>query len=52
MNIFVKNSHQLAKLRSVLKERIHHLISSKHKEKTLGALKKYENMKKETCHEP
>ena len=46
MNIFVKNSHLLAKLRSVLKERIHLLTSSKHKETTLGARKKHENMKK------
>ena len=44
MNIFVKNSHLLAKLRSVLKERIHLLTSSKHKETILGARKKHENM--------
>ena len=44
MNIFVKNSHLLAKLRSVLKERIHLLTSSKHKEIILGARKKHENM--------
>ena len=31
MNIFVKNSHLLAKLQSALKERIHLLTSSKHK---------------------
>ena len=43
MNIFAKNSHLLAKLRSVLKERIHLLTSSKHKETTLGARKKHEN---------
>ena len=40
----MKNSHLLAKLRSVLKERIHLLTSSKHKETTLGARKKHENM--------
>ena len=44
MNIFVKNSHLLAKLRSVLKERIHLLTSSKHKKTTLGARKKQEKM--------
>ena len=42
MNIFVKNKHLLAKLRSVLKERIHRLISSKHKEITLSDRKKNE----------
>ena len=46
INIFVKNSHQLAKLRRVLKERIHLLTSSQHKETTSGACKKHENMKK------
>ena len=44
MNIFVKNSHLLVKLRNALKERIHLLTSSKHKEITLGARKKHENM--------
>ena len=44
MNIFVRNSHLLAKLQSVLKERIHLLTSSKHKETILGARKKHENM--------
>ena len=44
MNIFVKNSHLLAKLRSVLKQSIHLLTSSKHKETTLGARKKYKNI--------
>ena len=46
MNIFVKNSHLLAKLRSVLKERNHLLTSSKHKETTLGVRKKHENIRK------
>ena len=46
MDIFVKNSHLLAKLQSVLKESIHLLTSSKHKETTLGARKKHENMTK------
>ena len=36
MNIFVKNNHLLAKLRSILKEHIHLLTSSKHKKTTLG----------------
>ena len=49
MIIFVKNSELLVKIRSVLKERIHLLTSSKHKERTLYAFKKYENMIK-TCH--
>ena len=44
MNIFVKNNHLLTKLQNVLKERIHLLTSSKHKEITLGAHKKHENM--------
>ena len=44
MNIFVKSNHLLMKLRSVLKERIHLLTSSKHKETTLDARKKHENM--------
>ena len=44
MNIFVKNSHLLAKRRSVWKEPIHLLTSSKHKETTLGARKKYKNI--------
>ena len=44
MNVFKKNSHLLAKLRSVLKERVHLLISSNYKETTLGARKKHENM--------
>ena len=35
INIFVKNSSLLAKLQSVLKERIHLLTSSKHRETTL-----------------
>ena len=43
MNIFVKNSHLLAKLQSILKERIHLFTSSKHKETTTGAPKKYQN---------
>ena len=45
LNIFVKNSHLLAKLQSVIKELIH-LTSSKYKETTLGARKKHD---KETC---
>ena len=45
MIIFVKNSHLLAKLRTVLKEPIH-LTSSEHEEATLGACKKQENMLK------
>ena len=44
MNIFAKNTQLLAKLRSVLKERIHPLTSSKHKEATLGTHKKHEIM--------
>ena len=44
MNIFVKSSHLLVKLRSILKERIRLLTSSKDKEITLGARKKHENM--------
>ena len=52
MNIFVKNSHLLAKLRSVLKERIHLLTSSKHKETILGARKKHENMIKRLVTKP
>ena len=44
MNIFLKNSHLLAKLRSALRERIHLLTSSEHKEITLAARKKHENM--------
>ena len=44
MNIFVKNSYLLAKLRSVSKERIHLLTSSKHTETTVGARKKHKNM--------
>ena len=43
MNIFAKNSHLLAKLRRVLKERIHLLTSSNQKETTLVARKKHEN---------
>ena len=46
INIFVKNSHQLAKLRSVLKKSIYLPTSSKHEETTLGDRKKHENMKK------
>ena len=45
MIIFVKNSHLLAKLRTVLKEPIH-LTSSEHEEATLGTCKKQENMLK------
>ena len=45
LNIFVKNSHLLVKLQSVIKELIH-LTFSKHKETTLGAHKKHD---KETC---
>ena len=45
MNIFVKNNHLLAKLRSVLKEHIN-LTSSKHKETILGARKKHKNIKR------
>ena len=44
MNIFVKSSHLLVKLASVLKEYIHLLISLKHKETTLCARKKHEIM--------
>ena len=44
MNIFVENSHLLAKLRSVWKKCIHLLTTSKYKETTLGARKKHENM--------
>ena len=44
MNIFVKNNHLLAKLRSVLKEHIN-LTSSKHKETILGARKKHKNIR-------
>ena len=52
MNIFVRNSHLLAKLQSVLKERIHLLTSSKHKETILGARKKHENMIKRLVTKP
>ena len=51
-NMFVKNSHLLTKLRSVLKERIHLLISLKHKETTLGARKKHEKIIKRLATKP
>ena len=44
MDIFLKNNHLLAQLRSVTKDHIHLFTSLKHIETTLGARKRHEKM--------
>ncbi len=40
---FIKTSHLMAKLTAAIKKRLHILISSVHKESTLGARKQHES---------